>query len=491
MRTVRERVEQTIDRRRLLDGVRRLGAAVSGGSDSTALLYLLADVCDRRGVELRAFHLNHQLRGADSDADEACVRETARKLRIELEVRSADVALLATENNWNLEDAGRRARYAFFEERLSDGTVDAVATGHHKNDQAETVLFRILRGGGSTALRGVRASRRPGIIRPLIDVDRAEIRQYLMERSIRWRDDASNEDPRFARNRIRTELLPSLERDWNPRLTEALARNAELAADEEDFWEAECARLALSLGHFEGEAWLLKAARLADLHPAVERRVWRYVLGELRGGLQGLDAGHVERLRGLAGKTGGSGLLELPGVTVERSFDMIRLAVRDHVAPLPASGPTAVELPAELDSPDGLSSIRLRRLSLQPEIESYTNRYCSGLAWDRIPGQVCLRAWRPGDRFRANAGRGDRKVKNLFQRARVAAWDRAGWPVLAAAAGGGNELVWMRGFGVAGGFAARGGEPSVVSVEEFDGQGREISGIEDWLKNVSTRRGLR
>jgi len=495
MRVVRARVEETIDRRRLLEGVRRVGVAVSGGADSTALLYLLAEICTDRGLELSAFHLNHGLRGEESDADEELVRRAAASLGLPFEVRAVDTERLAREHKWNLEDAGRRARYSFFEERIADGTVDAVATGHHKNDQAETVLFRILRGGGLTALGGIRASRTPGIIRPLIDTERAAIEQYLSERSIGWREDASNDEPRFSRNRIRKELLPSLERDWNPRLTDALARNAELAADEEGYWTAESARLAQEAAHWNGEAWLLEADRLAELHPAVERRVWRHVLGRLRGDLQGLDAGHVERLRRLASQSAGSGAVELPGVSAERSFGMIRLAARGGGETASAVQAPPLELPAELPTelaaPDGLSSIRLRRLSLQPEIESYTNRYCSGLAWDRIPGRVCLRAWRPGDRFRADAGESGRKVKDLFQRARVAAWDRAGWPVLAAAARDGEELVWMRGFGVAEGFSVQSGEPSVVSVEEFDGQGREISGIEDWQRNVSTKRGPR
>lgn len=494
MGPLRERVEKTIDHRRLLEGVSRVGAAVSGGADSIALLVLLTEICADRRLQLRAYHLNHRLRGEASDADERFVRKTAERLEVPLEVRSVDVAAVARENGWNLEDAGRRARYQFFGERIADGTVDVVATGHHLDDQAETVLFRVLRGGGSSALAGIRDRREPGMIRPLIDLDRAELRAYLRERSIAWREDLSNQDPRWARNRIRRDLLPQLERDWNPNLSRALARNARIAADEEDYWSAETERMLQRLARDADGDWFLDIRELCDLHPAVERRLWRALATQVRGDLSGFDADHVERLRGLVRRQDGSGAAELPGLFAERSFDIVRISACPGKAPVQDAAEIAVEPPAELSAPDGRTSIRLERFRLGSEIESYTNRYrsgrfCSGTAWDQFGGQVRLRSWRPGDRFNAGSSEYGRKVKELFHQARIPSWDRAGWPVLAAKAGAEEQLVWMRGFGVAREFQPGADDPSVVKLEEFDGQGRQISGIENWLASVSTSRG--
>jgi len=495
MGPLRERVEKTIDRRRLLKGVSRVGAAVSGGADSIALLELLREICPDRGLELRAYHLNHRLRGEASDADERFVQEVAERLEVPLEVRSVDVAALAEESGWNLEDAGRRARYQFFGERIADGTVDVVATGHHLDDQAETVLFRVLRGGGSSAPAGIRDRREPGIVRPLLDLDRAELRAYLRERSIEWREDLSNQDPRWARNRIRRDLLPQLERDWNPNLSRALARNARIAADEEDYWSAETERLLKHLVRDAGGDWFLDVRELRDLHPAVERRLWRALAARVRGDLSGFDADHVERLRGLVRRQEGAGAAELPGLVAERSFDTVRVsACANGQLPVEDRAEIAVEPPAELPAPDGRTSIRLERFRLGSEIESYTNRYrsgrfCSGPAWDRFGGQVRLRSWRPGDRFNASSSESGRKVKELFHQARIPSWDRAGWPVLAASNGAREQLIWMRGFGVAREFQPGADDPSVVRLEEFDGQGRQISGIENWLASVSTSRG--
>ena len=138
----------------------------------------------------------------------------------------------------NLEQNARRARLAFFREAIASGAVERVAVGHTRSDQAETVLFRLLRGAGTAGLAGARPMTSDGIVRPLIDVERAEVEAFLTSRGIEWREDSTNASRRFARNRIRHELLPQLSRDWNPAIVDALARTADQAAADEDYWRA-------------------------------------------------------------------------------------------------------------------------------------------------------------------------------------------------------------------------------------------------------------
>ena len=144
----------------------------------------------------------------------------------------------------NLEQTARRARREFFHDLIRRGLADRIALGHTRDDQAETVLFRMLRGSGLAGLAGILPVTAEGLIRPLLGVTRGEVETFLRERGIPWREDASNREPRFARNRIRHELLPQLKQDWNPRLTESLAHLADLAYEEERWWAAEIARLA-------------------------------------------------------------------------------------------------------------------------------------------------------------------------------------------------------------------------------------------------------
>jgi tRNA(Ile)-lysidine synthase len=204
--------------------------AVSGGADSVALLRALIAV---GAGPLTVAHFNHQLRGVESDADEAFVRELAASLGLEFSVQRCDTARLATESKTNLEEAARHLRYDSLR-YLSDALGDAwVATGHTANDQAETVMHRMIRGTGLQGLRGIAAVRRfpfPLLLRPLLTVTRADVLAYLAELNQPFREDASNADPRFTRNRIRAELLPLL-KTFNPDVVSALARLAHQATE--------------------------------------------------------------------------------------------------------------------------------------------------------------------------------------------------------------------------------------------------------------------
>ena len=198
------------------------------------MLDLLVTLRSTWHLQLTVLHLNHRLRGDESDADERFVRDVASGYGLRSEVDRVEVASLA--NGGNLEQAARNARRGFFGRFLESGALDRVAVGHTRSDQAETVLFRFLRGAYTTGLCGIRPVTPEGVVRPLLYVDRDEVKLYLSERKITWREDSTNRDSRFSRNRIRHELLPQLAADWNPQLETLLARNATLAQEDEEFW---------------------------------------------------------------------------------------------------------------------------------------------------------------------------------------------------------------------------------------------------------------
>ena len=183
-----EQVKASLENRGLLRRGRRIGVAVSGGADSVFLLHTLHEL----GLAAAVLHFNHELRGAESEADEAFVRRMAQTLDLPLYVMRQPVP------EGNTEQEARRQRYAFFLDQIASGVCDAVATGHNLDDQAETVLYRFLRGAGTAGLTGIRPNTDVGLIRPLLDLRRKDIRKWLAERGIGWREDSSNSNTELA-----------------------------------------------------------------------------------------------------------------------------------------------------------------------------------------------------------------------------------------------------------------------------------------------------
>ncbi|MEZ5391774.1 MAG: tRNA lysidine(34) synthetase TilS [Bryobacterales bacterium] len=375
------RVSEAIARHRMCQSGERIGVACSGGPDSLALLEALRELAPVLGIRLGVLHLNHGLRGEASDADEAFVRNLAQERGLEVRIEHVDVAEAAAQQGRNLEDAGRRARYAWFGELIEEGVFDRIATGHTRSDQAETVLFRLLRGAGPEGLSAIRPVRAPGVIRPLIGVERAEIEAFLAERGLKARLDETNLDIRFSRNRIRHELLPMLEREWNPRTGEALSRLAEQAAEDAAYWHehAEEAFARLTAPLRDGLAF--EAEAVAILPPALRRRVLRLAL-ERVGGEGRYEFRHVEALRALVEQSDAGARMDLPGLSAERSCGMIRLAIRAGKEDIAA---TVIEPPVEAASPDGRTRIRLELASQGPAAERYTKPNWDGIDWSKAP----------------------------------------------------------------------------------------------------------
>jgi tRNA(Ile)-lysidine synthase len=435
------RVLKTISRYSMLPPGARVIVAVSGGADSVCLLHVLQELFPDRVAGVA--HFNHKWRAEASDEDERFVAQLAQPLPF---FRAEAVPMPG-----NREQNARRARLAFF--KSLDATV---ALGHTRDDQAETVLFRFLRGSGLAGLSGI-APTSDGLIRPLLDITRAEIEKYLRERNIPWREDSTNRDLTFARNRIRHELLPQLARNWNPKITDALAHLADLAHEEEQYWQSALNQFKLfqSPGAIELPASLLAAcgartrACRVDTRVAAQpstpvplaRRLIRRAISLAKGDLRQIDFQHVEAVLNLRRR------IHLPGgVTVTRSFDWIRFAASD---PQPAP-PLQITPPGKFPSPDGQTQIRV---DIGPmDAAAVVGNPCDTLSMECSPLE--LRGWRPGDHYRPQGHSRDQKIQEMFQKARVPSWRRASWPILTC----GDKILWARQFGVAEDLAAGGGK---------------------------------
>ena len=297
--TVAHKLLGFIRKHRLLKAGDRLAVAVSGGVDSAALLRLLLELRGDFGIVLSVVHFNHKLRGEESDADERFVAELARTHGLEFRRGEGDVRACA-DTGLSLEAAARKLRYEFFGELLRERPLDRIATAHTLDDQAETVLLRLARGAGTRGLAGIyprvaeaacartqipRFARddigggddifQPSIIRPLLGVRRAELVGYLGEIGQGWREDSSNLSRDHARNRVRQELLPWVEINLNPSVRERLAETAEIAREEEAYWQREIEPLLVQCWNADTRS--LRLPEFVKMPLALQRRVVRSV----------------------------------------------------------------------------------------------------------------------------------------------------------------------------------------------------------------------
>jgi tRNA(Ile)-lysidine synthase len=311
---------------------------LSGGADSVALTDALASLRRRRGFRLVAAHLDHRLRPGSGE-DAAFCTELCRRLDVPLRSGAAEVRARAGRERGGLEQAARRERYAFLRRVGEEEGAAVIAVAHTRDDQAETLLLRLLRGAGATGLGGMRP-RTGDLVRPLLGVSRQDVLAHLRERGLAWREDPTNADTGHRRNRVRHELLPYLEERFNPGIRAALARTASILADEAAHVRAEAEDLVAGIGREDDGALVLRRAPLAEAPTAIARAAIRQALAGA-GGLARVGALHVERILGLARSKAPSGRrLPLPGGREARfTRDEVRFEKRATAAAKAVSSP--------------------------------------------------------------------------------------------------------------------------------------------------------
>src|SRR5436190_5104528 len=325
------RVLATIRRHRMLDAGDAIVVAVSGGPDSVALLHLLLDLRADLDLRLTIGHLDHGLRGEASRADRVFVEELAARRGLPCFARAASALDLARAERRSPEEAGRILRRRFLREVAEETGSRRVGFGHHRDDQAETVLLALARGAGRGGLSGIRPISEGLFVRPLLELSREEILVYLSRRGIAFRQDASNDDRRFPRNRVRHDLMPLLRASLNPRADAAIAGAADLVRDEDAYLDRR-ARRALTRVLVRAaapgppdSAVVLDAPRLAALAPAIGRRVARLALRRAGLARRDLRRARIDEILALASRGGNRSLSLGEGLTARLEYGMLRL----------------------------------------------------------------------------------------------------------------------------------------------------------------------
>jgi tRNA(Ile)-lysidine synthase len=451
----------------------RVAAAVSGGADSVALLRLLVELRGDLGITLCVAHFNHQLRAADSDGDEKFAASVARDHGLEFIAARNDVGAVARQHNWNLEDAARRLRYEFFAKIVADGGATRVATAHTADDQAETVLARLIRGTGLTGLASIYPVR-ACIIRPLLESRRADLRVYLASIQQEWREDATNRDVRRLRARVRQRLLPEMEQYFSASIVTKLGELAGLAQDDEKFWAAIVDDCRNRMVTRTGDTFSVSARELLSPRSRADRaeterhnpfraltqRIVRRLYRDAAPHCGELSRKHVEQTIRLAEQSGGQGVVELPGgVRVRREFDRLILEGPTCGSAAENAGLTNASYAYTIDLPScGSAAVSVpelgRRFCLKvidwPAPERETTCEAVVLDAERLRPPLILRNWRPGDAYCPRGRRHSQKLTRMLSAGRVSAARRALWPVLTCA----GRVAWADGMPVAEEFSA-------------------------------------
>ncbi len=456
---VARRFEETVIRHALLKKGDRVLVAFSGGQDSTALLGLLLEIRKKWSLDIVLAHFNHHLRRAAA-GDVAFAKKTARELGLRLFLGEADVRAHARRRGLNLEEAARILRYDFLKRTAAQARADKIATGHTLTDQAETFLMRLLRGSGPAGLAGIFPCLDGLVIRPVLGLERQELEAYLRDKRLAFRQDESNFDLRYARNRIRLKLIPLLRKGYDPAIVKHLGQAASILQDENGLLEDLAAHVARRVLRRGPSGPTIDRAALIRMPAALRRRVIRIFLRELKGDLRDVSFDDVEALAGLGP---GKELVLSPKLILKREGGLIvpgkAKAQRPPNYDFLWDGRGTLKIPQAGLALRGrfLRAPRLDTLRFEDEQRAYVD--ASPLAFP-----LRVRSRRAGDRYRPLGAPGKKKLKEILRARGLPLGERDRRPVILS----GDRILWMPGLRVAEEFKVGRRTSRVLMIEKRD-----------------------
>lgn len=431
------KVESTLQRHGMLEKGDQVVAAISGGPDSVVLLHILHRLSVRWGITLIAAHLNHALRGQDSDEDATFVAEYAASLGLPCVMETADVKRYCKAQGCSIETGARDLRYTFLERVARTYNANKIATGHTADDQAETVLMRLVRGSGPDGLSGIRPVRDGWIIRPLLNVTREEVTAYQATHKLSARFDATNTEQDMLRNKIRHHLLPLLQDEYNPKIQGALSRLADVMRVESSYLDRELEALTTQLIHpVNRDAVRIDLTSWQTIPVALRRRLIRQAVQEAGGRSTRLTYDHVERAQALFDAGHAGQILHLPDeIGLERRKTTV-LICRSTSEPYQIE----MNIPGTTPIPnsDYYITTDVVDISDSPKERSPS---CVAFDVDVLPSQLLIRSRRPGDRMTPFGMNGTKTLKKLFNEWDIPRLMRDRVPVVT----DGVHILWVAG----------------------------------------------
>ncbi|MGH4118253.1 tRNA lysidine(34) synthetase TilS [Clostridium sp.] len=443
MKVLSEKVMEYIKEHSMFDKGDKVIVAFSGGPDSTCLLYILNEHKDELGITLFGAHLNHCLRGIESDTDEEYAKHTCENLNIGFYSRKIDVNIIAQQNNLSCEMAGRKARYDFFEELMTELNASKIALAHNANDQSETILMRIMRGTGMEGLIGIRPVRDKIYVRPVLNLSRREIEKYCEKNSINPRIDKSNLETIYARNKIRLDLIPYMEENFNKDIIKTLNRLSDIIKVDNEYLEAISSKQFKKHCEIGEQRVIIYNSAFAE-HEAIVSRIIRSSLFAVCNNLNNIEKIHISNIIELQKHETGKTTMLPQNIIVENCYGNIHIHIKEknyNNTNLANNNEYALNVNMEnlIHSLDKVVSIHtMSKLEFN---EVKTNDYIKYFDYDKIQKPLILRYRKDGDKFMPLGMTGNKKLKDLLMDLKIPKAQRNKIPLICS----GDDIAWVVG----------------------------------------------
>lgn len=440
---MKERVKHTISKYELIEKGDKIVVGVSGGHDSMTLLYVLKSLRKEMEFTIYAVHINHGIRGIEADGDEQYVRDICKKLNIPFYSHKANMDEYAKKHKLTSEEAGRHIRYSFFRKVIKEIDGNKIAVAHNKNDQAETLLMRFMRGTGVDGLRGMEY-KNGNIIRPLLDLSRDDIEKYCDDNNIVPRIDKTNFETIYGRNKVRLELIPYIQKEFNSAIIDTLFRTSNIMKDDSDFLMEYTQKTYKELLQSESKSSIsLNIERFDCLHKSIKTRVIRLAVEKLCGNLKGLEKKHINYITNLIeSKKTGKKINLVNNIVVEISYDKLILEINEKKNDIGYN---------YILNMDGITYIEEINSSIKSTVQSsddinieYNNRFKKYFDYDKIENEIYIRNRRNGDRFTPIGMNGSKKLKDFFIDEKIPRDKRETNPLII----DGDNILWVVGLRV-------------------------------------------
>lgn len=410
-----EKIKQTIDRENLIENKDKILVALSGGPDSVCLLHALKKLETYYNIKIYAAHLNHKIRGMEAQKDALYAAKLCDELGIQFFVKAVDVPAFAKEMKMTLEEAARQIRYNMLFEVKSKISADKIAVAHNLDDQAETVLMRLIRGTGITGLKGMDYKREDGVIRPLMDTKKAKIVSYCEANNLKPRIDHTNLEIEYTRNKIRLKLLPYIEQEFSPHIKETISRMSNVLREDSEYLDNETQKIFdKEILEHNDDRIRLDFEELKVMHPSLAKRLIRLSIKTVLGTLEGIENVHIEDVLMLIKSPKNQLKLNLPkGLMVYKASDGLIFTMKEISFEnrsfnyiLKSDGYIDID---EIDLHIESKIMTKERCMMLP-----TGQYTKAFDLDKIKGELIVRSKLDGDRMKPMGLGGTKKLKDIF-----------------------------------------------------------------------------
>lgn len=424
-----EKVLSTINKHNLIESGDKIVIGISGGPDSVCLLHILSRLKDKLDIELYAAHLNHQIRGIEAQKDAFYISKLCEEMGITFFIKSINVPEYCEKNGVSIEEGARKLRYEMFYEIKNNTRANKIAIGHNLNDQAETILMRMMRGTGLQGLKGIEYIRDGVIIRPILDIERNDIEEYCKQNKLNPRIDKTNLESIYTRNKIRLELIPYMKDNFNSNIIESIVRMGNSLRSDNDYIESEALIKFKEVSNIKSDSVEINLKPYINLHNSMKVRILRNSIKHILGDTNFIDQRHIDDIIELEDESKIDKVINLPrGIYVYRKKNSIILTNKEIVIEeiefcynIPSNGFIKVKEIGTI--------IETQVVSINKYKRSKSDKSCNWFDFNKIKGGIVVRNRRSGDKIKLLGG--SKKIKDLFIDIKIPKEDRCKVPVIA------------------------------------------------------------